>query len=229
MSIIDIATKPLRQAIDLGGKAAGQGFELVQNLRGSGGQESEGKSPRQQPQASPKPKDLDDTTITRKAEQAVYAVPGVTKGKIDVNTVDGTVFLRGTAKNAALIRGIEAAVAAVPEVKGVENLLHLPKTPARKQTPKRNQMPRKERTGLNADKTVQQSEDLPEVLAKQGKGRQPAKLGAEGGTEKSSAPDVSEKGRFGRDAGAGGGVSKKATTGIATENGPKAGAGEIVN
>jgi len=33
----------------------------------------------------------------------------------------------------------------------------------------------------------------------------------------------------GPDAGAGGGTPKKATTGIGTESGPKAGAGEIVN
>lgn len=221
MSIFELATKPIRTALDLGGKAAGQGLETLQSLRGNSG-------PEQQPQASPQPKDLDDVTITRKAEQAVFAVPGVAKGKIDVNTVDGKVFLRGTAKNAALIRAIEAAVLAVPEVQGVESLLHLPKTPARKAQPKRNQMPRAERSGLNADKTVQHNEDLPEELAKEGKGRQPAKLGAEGGTDKSTAPSSADKGRFGREAGEGGGTAKRATTGIGTADGPKAGAGEVV-
>jgi len=236
MGIIDTATSPIRrgagQALKLGGWA------VTQLRGGSGQQETEPPEPaepaeqqpaqRQSRQSSRKPKDLDDATIARKVESAVYKVPGVTKGKIDVNVVDGKAELRGTAKNPTIINGIVAAAEAVPEVKGVESLLHEPKTPARKAKPKRNQMPRTEPRRLNADKTVQMRESLPEEIAKEGKGRQPAPLGAEGGSDTSTAPTPAEKGRFGRDAGEDGGAPKRATSGVATENGPPAGGGEVV-
>jgi hypothetical protein len=243
MGIIDTATSPIRQGA---GQALKLGGWAVTQLRGGSGQqeadqEAEQDQPqgkqggqRQQPaqrqsrQASRKPKDLDDATIARKVESAIYAVPGVVKGKIDVNVVDGKAQLRGTAKNPTIITGIVAAAEAVPEVKAVESLLHEPKTPARKPKPKRNQMPRTEPRRLNADKTVQQRESLPEEIAKEGKGRQPAPMGSEGGSEKSTAPTPADKGRFGRDAGEDGGTPKRATSGVATKNGPPAGGGEVV-
>ena len=90
-------------------------------------------------------------------------------------------------------------------------------------------MPRTEPRRLNADKTVQQRESLPEVIAAEGKGRQPAPLGAEGGSEKSTAPTPAEKGRFGREAGGeDSGSPKRDTSGIASKKGPPAGGGEVV-
>jgi hypothetical protein len=232
MGIIDTATGPLRQGAGQALKLGGWALQQAQQLRG-GGRQAEQEQPQAAPkpaarQSSRKPKDLDDATIARKVESAIFKVPGVTKGKIDVNVVDGKVELRGTAKNPTIINGIVAAAEAVPEVKGVESLLHEPKTPARKPKPKRNQMPRTEPRRLNADKTVQMRESLPEEIAKEGKGRQPAPLGASGGTDKSTAPTPADKGRFGRDAGQDGGAPKRATSGVGTENGPPAGGGEVV-
>ena len=234
MGIIDTATGPLRQGAGQALKLGGWAFQQAQQLRGGGQQQEE--EPQQQQQAeqpkrqsSRKPKDLDDTTIARKVEAAIYAVPGVTKGKIDVMVVDGKADLRGTAKNPTIINAVVAAAQAVPEVKSVENLLHEPKTPARKPKTKRNQMPRTEPRRLNADKTVQQRESLPEVIAAEGKGRPAAPLGAEGGSEHSTAPTPAEKGRFGRDAGGeDSGAPQRATSGVATKNGPPAGGGEVV-
>ncbi len=239
MGIIDTATSPLRQGA---GQALKLGGWAVQQLRGGDGQQADeqqeqaqqeeqrqnARTTRPTRQASRKPKDLDDATIARKVESTIFAVKGVEKGKISVNVVDGVAELRGTAKNPTVIAAIVTAAEAVPEVKGVENLLHQPKTPARQAKPKRNAMPRTEPRRLNADKTVQMRESLPEEIAKEGKGRQPAPMGSEGGTDKSTAPTPAEKGRFGRDAGEGGGAPKRATSGIATKNGPPAGGGEVV-
>lgn len=237
MGIIDSATGPLRQG-------AGQAFKLggwaVQQLRGGGQQEDaqpeqsaeqrqDAATTRPTRQASRKPKKLDDATIARKVESTIFAVKGVEKGKLNVNVVDGVAELRGTAKNPTVIAAIVTAAEAIPEVKGVENLLHQPKTPARNAKPKRNQMPRTEPRRLNADKTVQQRESLPEEIAKEGKGRPAAPLGGEGGSEKSTKPTPAEVGRFGRDAGGeDSGPPKRATSGIATEKGPPAGGGEVV-
>jgi hypothetical protein len=189
--------------------AAGQGFGALQKLRGGGGQDEQEEQrseeqPRQQQerqrprtpgQRSQQPKDLNDQDIARKVETVIFRgakAAGIDKGKIDVNAVDGAVWLRGVAPNAAAVKSLEAATRAIPEVTEVHNLLHLPKTPAptrtdtpaaQRKTRRSNAKPAKPRTEsrrLNADKTVQQSEDLPEELAKTRKGRQPAKLGSTG-------------------------------------------------
>ena len=236
MGIIDTATAPIRQGVKLGGWAFKQAQQQLGG--GSGQQEQEQAQQEEQAQqtqttrptrqASRKPKDLDDATIARKVEQTIFAVKGVEKGKISVNVVDGKAEIRGTAKNPTVITAVETAARAIPEVKDVENLLHQPKTPARKAKPKRNQMPRTEPRRLNADKTVQERESLPEVIAAEGKGRPAEPQGAEGGSDTSTAPTPAEQGRFGRDAGEEGGAPKKATSGVGTQNGPKAGGGEVV-
>src|SRR5690349_13704946 len=83
-----------------------------------------------QRKASQQPKPLDDVTITRKVETEIFRSNKVAKGKISVNTADGVVWLRGEVKNPQQVKDLEAKAAAIPEVKRVENLLHLPKTPA---------------------------------------------------------------------------------------------------
>jgi BON domain len=116
MGLLDNATKPLQRAGSVGRFATHKGLGLVSEARSrfrrSGG-------------------DLNDPTIARKVESEVFRSTDVDKGKINVNVVDGVVFLRGTAKNPAQVKSIEAAARKVPEVVDVQNLLHLPKTPAR--------------------------------------------------------------------------------------------------
>ena len=82
------------------------------------------------PQASQRPKDLDDVSLARKVETIIFRDDSVPKGDIDVNAADGVVWLRGEAGTPELIKELERQTAAIPEVKRVENLLHLPKTPA---------------------------------------------------------------------------------------------------
>jgi hypothetical protein len=86
---------------------------------------------RPSPQASAKPKDLGDAALARKVETVIFRDDSVPKGDINVNAVDGVVSLRGQAKTPEMIKDLERQTLAIVEVREVENLLHLPKTPAR--------------------------------------------------------------------------------------------------
>jgi BON domain len=146
-----------------------------------------------QRRASQQPKPLDDVTITRKVESEVFRSTKVDKGKISVNTADGVVWLRGEAKNPEQVKELEAKTAAIPEVKRVENLLHLPKTPAptRTDTPasqrktrstKSSQTRRKVTTGRTTSEkraTTAPKEPAPADLAAARTGRQPSPLGTD--------------------------------------------------
>lgn len=90
--------------------------------------------------SAPKP-DMDDITLARKVETEIFRPRGAPKGSVDVNVVEGVVYLRGEVKRPAQIKTLEARVREIPEVRGVENLLHLPKTPSptRADSPRRVQ------------------------------------------------------------------------------------------
>jgi hypothetical protein len=143
-----------------------------------------------------RPKDLDDVTLARKVETEIFRPANSPKGKVDVNAVDGVVWLRGEVKNQKQIAELEAKVRAIPEVKGVENLLHLPKTPApsrqrggaKKTTTKRAATAKSKASGGSTRKfdRAQTSEKpkssdkdpLPAEAAGSGTGRKPAPLGS---------------------------------------------------
>jgi osmotically-inducible protein OsmY len=77
-----------------------------------------------------KEKDLDDVTLARKVESEIFRDADSPKGQVDVNAVNGVVFLRGEVERAELIDDLVKAAKEVSGVKGVENLLHTPGTPA---------------------------------------------------------------------------------------------------
>src|SRR3954465_990127 len=142
-------------------------------------------------QASRRPKDLDDVSLARKVETVIFRDDSVPKGKIDVNAADGVVWLRGEAKTPDMIKALERQAQAIPEVKKVENLLHLPKTPAptRSDTPPsqrktrsstRKPTARKVETRVTNERRSAVGEDLPVEAAHEGEGRQPAPLGSNG-------------------------------------------------
>lgn len=91
----------------------------------------------------PKP-GMDDVTLARKVETEIFRERGAHKSTVNVNVVDGVVWLRGEVKRPEQVRRLEEKARSVPEVRGVENLLHLVKTPAptRADTPKRQQRTR---------------------------------------------------------------------------------------
>lgn len=142
--------------------------------------------------ATTRPKDLDDVTLARKVETELFRAAGAPKGEVDVNVADGIVHLRGQVRTPAQIRELEQAARAIPEVRGVENLLHLPKTPAptRTDTPDRQRKPAGRRSrprsadlrtpprASSGEVPVPGAEPSPEELARQAKGRRPAPFGS---------------------------------------------------
>jgi osmotically-inducible protein OsmY len=84
---------------------------------------------------TPKPPP-DDVALAHHVETELFRRAGVPKGPIDVNAEDGTVFLRGVVERPEDIANVEAVAKRITGVRQVENLLHLPGTPAPASRPK---------------------------------------------------------------------------------------------
>jgi hypothetical protein len=78
----------------------------------------------------------DDVALAHKVETELFRRARVPKGAIDVNAEDGTVFLRGVVERHEDIARVEAVAERITGVRRVENLLHLPGTPAPASRPK---------------------------------------------------------------------------------------------
>lgn len=72
----------------------------------------------------------DDAELAHKVESVVFRDESLPKGKVSINAENGTVFVRGQVDSPDTIVRVERAVRAVDGVAGIENLLHLPGTPA---------------------------------------------------------------------------------------------------
>jgi hypothetical protein len=79
---------------------------------------------------------FDDVTLARKVESELYRRARVPKGHISINAEDGLVFLRGVMDKQQDIERIEVATRQIEGVREVENLIHLPGTPAPASQPK---------------------------------------------------------------------------------------------
>jgi hypothetical protein len=79
---------------------------------------------------------FDDITLARKVESELYRRARVPKGHISINAEDGLVFLRGVMDREEDIERIEVATRQIEGVRDVENLIHLPGTPAPASRPK---------------------------------------------------------------------------------------------
>jgi len=147
---------------------------------------------RAEQQSAPTVKPLGDADLTNKVRtELLRGLRGDAKGAIDINVVDGAVYLRGTAKTPQAINRLEAKARAIPEVTEVHNLMHLPNTPAptRTDTPPAERKtrrgggkptrPRTQPRRVNADKTAARGEPVPDEDAAERSGRRAAPLGAE--------------------------------------------------
>src|SRR4051812_19762348 len=119
---LEILTKPLQMGAQLASGAI-QNIQKLVNRDGDDGQSESGEQPHQklqqeeqeragqsrrpQRQSSRRPKQLDDATITDKVETILFRDENVDKGKIDVNTANGKVWLRGEAKTPEQIKELE--------------------------------------------------------------------------------------------------------------------------
>jgi hypothetical protein len=72
----------------------------------------------------------DDVTLARKVETEIFRDADSPKGAVDVNVQDGVVQLRGELEPPELIEELVEKARKVDGVRGVENLLHAPGTPA---------------------------------------------------------------------------------------------------
>jgi BON domain len=79
---------------------------------------------------------IDDVTLAHKVESELYRRAHVPKGHISINAEDGFVFLRGVMERQDDIDRIGAAARQIAGVREVENLIHLPGTPAPPSRPK---------------------------------------------------------------------------------------------
>ena len=207
-----MARNPLSQAVGLAlapARLAGRVAAGIARAATGGGQDRDAAAVSDGPAPGPPPraKDLDDVTIARKVESVIFRDRRVSKGKVDVNVADGVVWLRGEVKNPELVKQVEARAREVPEVKGVENLLHLPKTPApsRTDTPASQRKTRRTRQSPASRKVTPRkvsdeapappgAEPSPERVSAAGGGRRPAPLGSEGedAPGEGEGPDVAE-------------------------------------
>lgn len=199
---LETITKPIafgaRQAINITQQVFRGAASLVGAVRGGDGGSADAEAqqqsqpPRQTRRSSSQPKSLDDVSITRKVESEIFRGTAVAKGKISVNTAEGVVWLRGEAKTPAMIKELERKARAVPEVRQVENLLHLPKTPApsRTDTPPTQRKTRRSKPGPAGRRVTPRrvteekrepsvAEPAPTELAAERRGRPPAPLGGD--------------------------------------------------
>lgn len=72
-----------------------------------------------------------DQMVTGRVETELFRDATVPKGQVTVNTVDGVVYLRGTASSQEQIAEIEQRIKRIEGVEAVINLLRLPTTAAR--------------------------------------------------------------------------------------------------
>jgi hypothetical protein len=79
---------------------------------------------------------LDDVSLAHKVESELSRRASVPKGQIVVNAEDGVVFLRGVIERQEDVQSLEDATRRIEGVRGVENLLHPPGTPAPASRPK---------------------------------------------------------------------------------------------
>jgi hyperosmotically inducible periplasmic protein len=82
------------------------------------------------------PEALDDVTLAHKVESELYRRAGVPKRHVSINAEDGVVFLRGVMDRQEDIERMETEARRIAGVRDVENLVHLPGTPAPASRPK---------------------------------------------------------------------------------------------
>jgi hypothetical protein len=132
---LGLARSVVVQSFRIGQFAANQ---VLGAVRG-GAEAAPAPEPAPQPERRSQPKPgMDDVTLARKVETELFRSPRSPKATVDVNVVEGIVQLRGTVKTPNMIKTLEARARAIPEVRDVDNLLHLVRTDASTRTDTRS-------------------------------------------------------------------------------------------
>jgi len=74
--------------------------------------------------------DADDVTLARKVETEIFRPADAPKGQVSIDVQAGVAYLRGTVDSDEWIQRLGDETSKVDGVKGVNNLLHPPGTPA---------------------------------------------------------------------------------------------------
>jgi len=82
------------------------------------------------PSPAPAPAPVDDVTLTHKVESEIFRDAEAPKADVSVDVEAGVAHLRGTVEDEAWIDRLADDAKKVDGVKGVENLLQSPETPA---------------------------------------------------------------------------------------------------
>jgi osmotically-inducible protein OsmY len=72
----------------------------------------------------------DDRTLRDRVESEIFRDTETSRENINVEVVNGIVTVRGEQPTQAAIESLVDRIRAIPNVRGVDNLLHLPGTPA---------------------------------------------------------------------------------------------------
>ncbi len=67
-----------------------------------------------------------DQAVTDRVQTQLFGDPSIPKGQMNINTVDGVVYVRGTASSQEQIAEIERRIKGIEGVDAVINLLRLP-------------------------------------------------------------------------------------------------------
>ncbi len=94
------------------------------------GAEAYGVGQRADARAASSRRRFDDVTLKNKVETEIFRDADAPKGQVDVNAQDGVVQLRGEVESPQLIDELVERARSVQGVRDVENLLHVPGTPA---------------------------------------------------------------------------------------------------
>ena len=80
--------------------------------------------------ATPTSESVDDKTLAHKVETEIFRAPDAPKGDVSVDVQQGVAHLRGEVADEQWITRLGDEAEKVDGVKGVQNLLHRPGTPA---------------------------------------------------------------------------------------------------
>jgi osmotically-inducible protein OsmY len=105
------AAEAQRKADYAAGEARGAAFEAVRPMQ-------------------PERPAANDQALADRVRSEIFRPAEAPKDSVNVNVEEGVVYLRGEVKRPEDVRSLGEAAARVDGVRSVENLLHLPRTPA---------------------------------------------------------------------------------------------------
>ena len=128
----DNGAKRRNEARDRFGSTTGTSVEQLTEIASAKAQGVAAQATASARKATQPKKSYDDATLTEKVKTELYGKDPDAKGSVLVNVQNGVVQLRGELQTPSQIEQAEKTAKAIEGVSSVENLIHLPGTPAPK-------------------------------------------------------------------------------------------------